>query len=390
MIPFDASLLTTEHVYLKACTTALGGSISVIDPTRSTDEQEVYKKIKMPMAVARKFNQLHGISRYIKPVLCAIAMYDGHAVTIERHPLGNRGKEENEGLFGMTQWKSETETNIDSVFLPTIADGQQWFTDGMFVYNFGNATTDNITNMTADGKFKAVPVDALKFSDLPTKEGDAGTIHHRTCLDFTAGDGTRATSPPIWKHLSTVGDRQMDRHSIEEEADAVNVDDEDCQFDRIDEYLAVNLGFALKAAKELSEVFGYDAMEPLALDELMIQLRTVNLPRTSKHIKRTFDTGMKFTHAVAWLVGLNANVDTLDSYKVLRSLLKYLTTKGVYHKTALSDVAVYHKDMKDVNLPLMTLDEALTTNTDLVPGSVIAPTRRTSKHTAVGTLYNAE
>lgn len=386
MIPFDSKLITTKHVYLKACTSALGGSISIVDDQRSTSEKEVYKKISMPLAVARKFNKLHGMSRYLKPVLCSVAFYDGHAISLERHPLGNNGKEESEGLFGMKKWYSETEKSVKDELLPAVKTGQ-WFTDGVFVYNFSRANEETITNMSADGKFKSIPVDAIKFADLSNPESALCT-HQRTCLDFTAADGTRATSPPIWKQLRTVGDRQIDKHEDEKEEDVY-------QFDRIDEFLAVNLGFALKAAKELSDVFGYDAMEPLRLDELMIQLRTVNLPRTSKHVKRTYDTGMRFTHAVAWLVGLNANVDTLDSYKVLRSLLKYLTTKGVFHKSALTERAVYHDGANESSIPLLSIEAAFTASTTL-PGAVAnnplgtGTATRGSEHTSIGNLYGAE
>ena len=48
MIKFDINLLTTEIVYLKSITTALGGSISVIDQDKSTDKKEVLKRIDTP------------------------------------------------------------------------------------------------------------------------------------------------------------------------------------------------------------------------------------------------------------------------------------------------------------------------------------------------------
>ena len=368
---------------LKSCTTALGGSITVVDEENSFDK-ESYKRVKMPLAIARKFNTLHGMSRYLKPVLCSVTMYDGHAVAIERHPLGAKGKEITEGLFGEKNWLSESEKAILKDLNPLVKKGQ-WFTDGVFVYNFSPAKADTIINMSSDGKFKSVPVDAIKFADLSDPERSV-EIHHRVCLDFTAADGTRATSPPIWKQLTTVGDRQINKHEDEKT-------DEDFQFDRIDEFLAVNLGFALKAAKELSDVFGYDAMEPLRLDELMIQLRTVNLPRTSPHIKTTYDTGMKFTHAIAWLVGLNANVDTLESYKVLRSLLKYLTTKGVYHKSALSEAAVYHTGNNHSDIPLLSMEDALAQYDelpDVESNPLLVTQNRGNNHTNVGSLYSAE
>ncbi len=379
MIVFNPDLLTTEHLYLKSCTTALGGSVTIVDTKMSSRNTETFKRIIIPLAIARAFNKKHGVSRYIIPVLCAITKYDGHVVTIERHPSGITTQP--------TTWISDTETSINNELLPQITVGT-WFTDGMFVYSF-NSTPEGVINMSADGKFKSVPVNAFKFADLSNVDASLET-HPRTCLSFMASDGTQTISPPIWKQLTTVGERQMTE--VEDTTEDDNSSNTQIyQFDRIDDLLAVNLGFALKAATELCVLFGYDATEPLALNELMIELRTVNLPKISPHIKRTYDTGMKFTHAVAWLIGLNNKVNTLDSYKILRSLLKYLTTKGVYYKKALSPNAIFKKDMQSVPIPLLTTKTAL--NVGTVSGSFSNPLlthTANTNNTVLGHLYGAE
>ena len=92
MIPFQIEQMYVEHVYLKSVTTALGGSISIVDDERSTDAKEVYKKVKAPMAVVRKFvADNKKVSRYLKPVLTAVTFYGDHVVALERHPYNRDG-----------------------------------------------------------------------------------------------------------------------------------------------------------------------------------------------------------------------------------------------------------------------------------------------------------
>jgi len=83
----------------------------------------------------------------------------------------------------------------------------------------------------------------------------------------------------------------------------------------------------------------------------------VNLPNQPKHIKRTFDIGMPFTHAMAWLIGLGNRTQTLQSYRTIRSLLKFLTTQGVFFKQSLSEPALFQENMSYDNVPRLTPEE---------------------------------
>ena len=375
MIPFDITKMTNEHVKVKYVTAALGGSMSILDEEATAKTgQETFKRIPVPLAIARKFIIQHEIARYIKPVLTSVTMYDGHVVALERHPLGNMGKESVEGLFGTVAWKSDSEKNLDDKLKSLTNDGEKWYIDGTLIYKFNEEAWKPLSS---DGKFLSSPVTAIKMADIITEGVE--TIE-RACLTFAPSSGATYTSPPIWKSLSNIGNRQLSK--VDEDDSADNL-----QFNRIDEFLAVNLGFALKASKELSGVFGYGVIEPLALDDLMIQLRTVNLPKVSKHVKRTFDTGMKFTHAMAWLVGLSSRTETLESYKVVRATLKFLTTKGVYPKTALQHNAIYHGDMDADSVPLMTTDEALASDNKT---NNITSDNVTREVGSFGSLYGAE
>lgn len=363
MIPFNIEQMSVEHVYLKSVTTALGGSISVVDDERSTDEKEVFKKIKAPMAVVRKFVEDNKkIARYLKPVLTAVTYYDDHVVALERHPYGRNEDSPVENLFGdLVHWTSESERNIDKYITP-ITRTNDWFVDGTFVYTVNDTDKANAVPLSHDGRFKAVAVRAFKLGDIHRSD-KMSVPEERSCLLYTTAKGQQAMSPPIWKQLSGVGEKALGLTEDEDKgtvsADALGVITGNHQFDRINETLAVNLAFALKAGKSVAGVFGYDSIEPLNLDTLMIQLRTVNLPRVAKEVKQTFDIGMPFTHAVAWLLGLSTRTESLDGYIVLRSLLKYLTTKGIYRKNSFVPSAVYRPDMGQENVPSLSMEQAL-------------------------------
>lgn len=364
MVPFKTSKLSVKHVDLKACTTALGGSVSIVDHKRSTKNNEKYTKVNVPLSVARQFIKFYGVRRYIKPVPAALVYYDNHVVAVERHPGGSTGSGTSTDAAKHQGWNPMVTYNITNHLKPRIKHGS-WYTDGLFAFRL-DRTRDSY-NLSSDGRFKATIVEAIKLSDLFLAEGL--TEETRSCLKYVASNGNSAMSPPIWKNLDRVGVRQLNRANAGDD-DLDDADDEyspelsgqsdDYQFDRIDQHLAVNLSFVLKAGRELADIFGYDAIEPLRLDKLMVQLNTVNLPNVSKDVKQTYDTGLPFTHAIAWLLGMLNKVDTMDSHLVIRSLLKHLTTKGVYRKNAFTPSAVYHKYMSNEHggVPLMTREQA--------------------------------
>lgn len=342
--------MRVEHVHLKYVTKALGGSINILD-SNSNAEKDTFIKVPVPLHVTDAFIKTNSITRYIKPVLTAVTYYADQIVALERHPLGNLGKEVTVGLFGPRAWDSSSEKNLTGKFAELVSHGQ-WYIDGTVVYRFKNDKKPS--NLTKDGKFQSIVVDTIKLVSM----GNIKNLYHddRVCIAFQSANGKIVVSPPIWRSMETVGAKKIGSSDADEDDDVV-VDITENQFDKVDKFLAVNLGFALRAAKDLSDEFGYDVIEPLRLDELMIQLKTVNLQRVDKSIKKTFDIGMKFTHAIAWVIGMTDEVNTLESFRAIRSLLRYLTTRGIVHKTALSTTSIYQKGMGFKNVPLKSIDE---------------------------------
>jgi hypothetical protein len=367
MIAFDTALVTFDIVRLKTITTALGGSMSVIDESLSTDKKEVLKRIELPLAVARDFIQRHGkITRYLKPVYIGIARYGNLVISLERHPLSTFGELESESIDGtMRRWEPDMVTHFEQISKAIELSANKWYFDGRYAYAFAQECLTETLNqgqkLTDDGQFRKIPTQTFDLNILFSK--NSLNISERSCLGFVASRGAFGISPPIWKNLDDVGATQLTR------ANSSGMVDDDSglaigKFDTINDTTSVNLNFALKAASEVGKVFGYEAVEPLQLSRLMIELCTVNLPNLPKEIKASYCIGMKFTHAIAWLMGLLRRSDTLETIIMVRSLLKYLTKRGIFRTNMFNSTAVFRagktvQDVAVIDVEAVGLEETL-------------------------------
>lgn len=375
MIKFDINKLRIETYKVKALTTALGGSISVLDEEASTDRQEVFHRIRVPLAVVRQFQVRHKTMKYMRPCLIAVAFYGDRAIAIERHPAGCMGElfarrhakagsieeerkisEQREEVEEyMQRWVPAIEHNIENVIRPLMAKNT-WYFDGRYIFTFDKMTpAQSVKNgdfLSKDGRFRCVDVEAIGLHKLDDKVKLDPV--DRTCLAYVAADGQFAISPPIWKDARAVGQAKI-KGTREERSKG----ERDFSFDSIDEFCAVNISFALKAAGQLSKEFGFEAIEPLNLPKLMIRLNTVNLPKVPSEVKDTFDSGMSFTHALAWLLGFARRCEDLDTYATIRSLLKYLTSNGLFFKSAFDSANIFKKGISIDDIPLLSKEEAL-------------------------------
>jgi len=345
MIKFDISKIEIKNVYLKLLTCSSGGTMRILDVANSTDEDEKFINMPIPTHVVNSFKQTH-MTKYIKPILTSVCYYDGTIIALQPHPNGNLGQEKVETLFGTRYWRSSITENVEGTLRKETAM-DDWYIDGCVAYRFDRKKKP--TNLTKDGKFQALEVTAYRLTDLAFRTIDTAP---RTCIAFIAANGQNIISPPVWRSLGTVGAKKMEDLGSDDDAIVLGMDEH--TFDKIDRVLAPNLNFALHASKVLIENFGYDAIEPLRLDDLMVNLKTVNLPKIDQSIKNTHEIGLKFTHAMAWLIGLGAREMTLQSSTALRSMLRYITTRGIVHKHALAKDSVFRKDMDMSSVGLMT------------------------------------
>jgi hypothetical protein len=418
MIHFDQSLLSVEIVQLKMVTTSLGGSISVVDEAASAKaKRETTKRVEVPMAVARAFiMKTKKITKYIKPVYTAVVRYGKHVIALERHPLAGLGALETEGFDGKPRrWIPDCEANINQLIKPMLASNtHKWYFDGRYMFSFEQDDLQVAAacgaNLTEDGRFRKVPVTSVDLQELSNKDKLAPS--NRSCMAFIATNGAFAISPPIWKNLSDVGSTQFKGVDKEDKMDNITdvafanlgTDTDGVTnmvgagtFDRIDETLSVNLNFALKAGQEIGQQFGYEFVEPLQLPRLMIELHTVNLPTVPKTVKATYDIGLKFTHAMAWLLGMSRKANDLDTYIVMRSLMKYLTKKGIFRSNVFDASRVFVGGQTAADVPVKSLVDMMKNVDQLRPNLSVflAEARRNGKGGAtniqnVGGLLNEE
>lgn len=410
MIKFDASQISVEIVRLKSVTTSLGGSITIVDETKSTESKEVTKRVVVPMATARQFIQdTKKITKYLSPVLVAIVRYNNHIVALERHPLAALGELETEGLFGTKRWMPDCEANLENFVKPTLAaSDHDWYFDGRYVYAFNGSEAERAVGeadfLTRDGQFRKVGVTSIDLQNLAKTDKIAPTT--RSCMAFVASTGEFAISPPIWKNISDIGSSKLDKQATTDEDDD-GFDDDDVEvtvnnrftFDTVNEAFNVNLNFALKAGQEIGQTFGYEYVEPLQLSRLMVELRTVNLPNVPKQIKATYDVGLPFTQVLAWLIGMSRKADTLETYVMMRSLMKYLTSKGIYKADTFNAAQVFKAGQSVVDVPVMSLDDLVKTKqqptfsfSDVLEqvSATLRSKRKNKEVFAVGTLVNEE
>jgi hypothetical protein len=179
MIKFNPSKLKTVHMQVKMVSGALGGTLTVLDEKRTKKAgKEVFTKYKLPYHITRHFSKKYRITKYIKPVLSAVTFYEDHIVCLERHPLGNLGREVTEGLFGEVTWKSDSELNFEKLVKP-LTTGKEWFIDGSYVYHVSDENVKKAKTLSSDMKFREVNVEAIKLSML----ADKVDLEQRVCLD---------------------------------------------------------------------------------------------------------------------------------------------------------------------------------------------------------------
>jgi hypothetical protein len=389
MIPFDAKMLTIEFVQLKTVTTALGGAITCVDDQRSRPNKEVYRRISVPFATARRFQQQHKTSKYLRPVWTAVIRYGDLVIALERHPLGAMGEIEEERFDGkVRRWEPFCERSIHQVIVPKTKAHDDWWFDGRYMYRFSRGIEHAVEHgrwLSKDGQFRAVECIAVDFNDLEL-QSKVSLEEKRTCVVFIATTGDFALTPPVWKTFDIV-ERTSDVKT--------KVTTQRFDFDEFDDKMALNISFAIKAGQELTDVFGHSIVEPLELPDLMVRMRTVNLPAIDGNIKATTPIHLSFKHAIAWLIGLLAQCETLDGYLTLRNLLKYLISKGVMRKDIFESSRLFRDDF-DGQIPLLSreqaavnAEQAIKDPSDLTVFSRANKVRQASvRGTAIGAMYD--
>lgn len=377
-IQFDPTRVTFQRVKLRRAVEALGGSVTVLDEAHfKRTGQEEFHRIAAPMAVVRTFLIRNNRPKFVHPMEAALVYYGERVIGIELAPAHQKNERKLVGgVTGETrEWTITAETNFKRLLEPSMFRGE-WFFDGIYAYRF--PTTNLVREvlhgnpLTSDGQFREVPCRALNMTYLSSAKvisdqlrrkkaayNEDGRIEQegRACLAYVVNDEQFVVSPPIWKSLTSVGSSTVASDIDDDDDDAGG--DASSNFGSLDRLFFVNLMFGLTAAKEISDAFGYASIAPLQLPELMLQLKTVNLPKVVQQVRATHDIGMPVTVCIAWLMGLLHRAETDDQVNVVRRMMKYLLKRGKYERSKLSEKTLLRSDELARPIELIPASKAL-------------------------------
>ena len=315
MIVFDRNQLVVKQMQIKMITSSSGGVITY------KGEDGEYVKHPVSQTIARSFIKKHQVSQFYEDITCNVLWYGDHIICIERVIDGV-----NEMI--PVNLRDLLDTIKNSEFL--------WYFDGTYIYTYN---TENILDTIHNGEvvselnpeFSVVPAVCynlyqLSFDMYP----EAST---RYCVAYFVDDKF-SISPPIWKNFDTVTSAAISLDQIGLPSD----------FDEYDEHFGVNLNFAIYAGKKLADIFGYEVIDPLMLPELMIELKTVNLDNLPVQFKQYFAIHMKFTDALAWLLGLSRRIETLEELIVVRHTIRHLAARSIFHRDSVKTESLVKND----------------------------------------------
>lgn len=345
MITFEPSKIKIKRIKVKSLN-SMSGALQIIDET-VTDREKTYK-MDCPKAITGFYKKVHGVTNYTIPQECAIMLYDGNIIALERAPVNSRFTI---GLFDESiEWIPQMQSVFDKI-LSMLKPEYRWFFDGSYIYSFYDGIDLAVAggkHLSENGNFRAVIAHSIFVNYIGF--ADDVYIEDRNCLAYIANNGAYSVSTPVWKTLDGIGNNKL------KAADSQEYIGLSTQFDKVDNNLMVNLQFAIYAGTILTRQFGYQSIEPLQLPKLMVQLRTVNLPQIPTEVKQTFDIGLTFTQAMAWLLGLNKKVATYDEMMTMKKLFRYLSTNGIFGKKDIHNIV---KD-EHIDLPLLDLSSLST------------------------------
>lgn len=313
LIPFDPDLVTFQHIKLVSITSAAGGSFRYRD--EETDDGQTIRE-DISVGVARKFVKNHG-GAFMAGYESCVLRYENRACAIE---LANQNSREVDTLDGLQEWTSHHEQIWNAVCDIIVDSHKRWYFDGRYVYSFSQddllAVVKSSPFCSPTGQFRSVAVTCF---DLCKLEIEPVT---RFCVAFYENDIATAISPPVWRNVQTTDDDSMGM-----------------LYATIDHDRHVNVTFALYASQVLAAAFGEHVIEPLGLPELMLDFRTVNLPKLTKTVKHMKQIRLSYTHAMAWLIGLTTRCTSLYQLEAIKACLVHLTkfgfTDGQYDVSAM-------------------------------------------------------
>lgn len=308
-IPFDISKIRIERVTVhKISQSTIEPAITFSRVGRSEKHQAI-----LPAAVGRTlYLTANKISNFLvgypvdllwvgDDVLCAIGP--------------NKAEVQHSTVDASYVWKSNIAANIATLKQLTATWSREQYFDGQYIYSFVGDT------QAVDGNFGY-------------RRADTINLHHayrsvfvpkvRAGFAYKSSGGWTVT-PPVTA-VSNDGRLQLQGDADELVTNSAAIYN---TFGTIDTLRFVNLCFVNFATRRLTDTFDYTVTEPLGIPLLMIEQHTFNLGSISREVQLQIEAPLKFTHALAWLIGLhNTATGSLSEVQMLKQCIKMLLTKG--------------------------------------------------------------
>lgn len=309
MFTFKKDSLQIEYIDLLALSKA------TIDPRiHFRDESGQEHKMPIPVSVARIVRgRLKSVSRFPKGYPAALAFVDGRIVAMDV-AVGKTYKMFKE----MGEWISCLHARSEGL---NAIEGD-WLWDGQYAYRF-----DGDVKRMGGSNFGNIATRVFNLYRLGEEKGDL--IENLVALCYRnpiTGDWTKTT--PMTQHSGSFLQITGDVDKFNRFDHFVEAGEE---FAKIDSNVFPNLRFVTYAAKVLSRQFGYEIVEPLGLPILMIEHQTFNIGGLPTEMQAASPAPMAFSAALAWMIGLNRQVENLDDLMAIKASTKMLLTKGNTH-----------------------------------------------------------
>lgn len=366
MIPFSFNSLTTEVLFIRQVTTALGGSIEYYsDPTQMWNYGAETTKESIPVTLARRFISIYDkVTKYLRPCPVLVTRYDGNIIAMERHPLAMNGTDPKSPTM-YADWAPITTASINTHLQKITSNGDEWMFDGRYAYTFGSDVDVSLfmsTPISAKLPFSVVRVRAYDLHRLSSRE--AGGTEVRECLAFTSSTGDYGITSPIWASFESIKSHITGKSARSSDADLaidavdrmqvryINPTDVDKAaefwFDKANDTVSVNVAFVTYVATKLLPLFGEEVLTPLNIPELMVSMRTLNIVNIDTPIKNTHPVGWDLHTALAWLIGLSRGVTDPVAFNTIQQCIKYLTVYGCFPNHKLANLLAYDGAINDL------------------------------------------
>lgn len=304
--PFKKNTFKIEQIGLKALSKA------TIEPRITfINEKGELVKMAIPTSIARLIrNKLHGVTKFVEPYPACLAFVDGRIVSMDV-AVGKDLKMFEE--FG--EWISVLEKR--ETLLAQVDDNWMW--DGQYAYKYSGPAS-----AIGESGFGSIPTRAMNMFRLGEEKTDL--IEDLACLCYKHPETNEwIKTSPMTRHSGGFLQLTGDIGAFNARDQFIDTAD---QFDAVDNSLFVNLRFVNYAARVLSNRFGFESIEPLGLPLLMIEHRTFNVGGLALPIQMSSPAPLKFSRALAWMIGMYMQVRNLDDMIAVKQTFKMLLSKG--------------------------------------------------------------